>query len=77
MISLKASALADSSCIGCHGANGVSSNPGVPHLAGQRPAYLYLEMKAYQARDTNAMHGKVGTLSDDVLVRIGRLFCQS
>ena len=66
--------LADTSCIGCHGANGVSSNPGVPHLAGQRPAYLYLEMKAYQARATNAMHGKVGSLSDDLLVKLAAYF---
>jgi cytochrome c553 len=46
----------------------------VPHLAGQRPVYLYLEMKAYQARDNNAMHGKVGSLSDDVLVKLAAYF---
>ena len=66
--------LADASCVSCHGVIGVSSNPGVPHLAGQRPAYLYLEMKAYQARDTNAMHGKVGSLSDDLLVKLAAYF---
>jgi mono/diheme cytochrome c family protein len=31
--------LAEASCAGCHGANGISSTPGVPHLAAQRPAY--------------------------------------
>src|SRR5665811_1214964 len=41
--------LADSSCAGCHGANGISASPGVPNLAGQRPAYLYLELRAYQS----------------------------
>ena len=46
----------------------------MPHLAGQRSGYLYIEMKAYQARDTNAMHGKVGTLSDDVLVKLAAYF---
>ncbi len=66
--------LADFSCIGCHGANGISSNPGVPHLAGQRPAYLYTEMKAYQGRDTNAMHSKVGALNDDQLVKLAAYF---
>ncbi len=66
--------LADASCAGCHGVNGVSSNPGVPHLAGQRPAYLYLEMKAYQARDTNSMHGKVRALDDDLLVKLAAYF---
>ncbi|MGA7389992.1 MAG: c-type cytochrome, partial [Pseudolabrys sp.] len=33
--------LVQNSCAGCHGANGISSNPGVPNLAGQRGAYLY------------------------------------
>src|SRR6266567_1783212 len=41
--------LANSSCAGCHGANGISTTQGTPNLAGQRSAYLYLELKAYQA----------------------------
>jgi cytochrome c553 len=68
--------LADASCVSCHGVNGVSSNPGVPHLAGQRPAYLYLEMKAYQARDTNSMHGKVRALDDGLLVKLAAYFAR-
>src|SRR5690349_14602598 len=32
--------LAESTCAGCHGANGVSESIGVPHLAGQRAPYL-------------------------------------
>ena len=45
--------LAEASCASCHGLNGISTAKGVPHLAGQRPAYLYLELRAYQsgARD--------------------------
>ena len=43
--------LADLSCAKCHGANGVSTTNGVPNLAGQRPSYLYLELKAYQLGD--------------------------
>jgi cytochrome c553 len=66
--------LARSSCAGCHGANGISTNPGVPHLAGQRPAYLYLELKAYQARDTNAMHNEVGFLNDDAMVKLAAYY---
>ena len=41
--------LAEASCAGCHGAAGISTTAGVPNLAGQRPAYLYLELKAYQS----------------------------
>jgi cytochrome c553 len=43
--------LAVASCSGCHGADGVSTTGGVPNLAGQRPSYLYLELKADQLGD--------------------------
>ncbi len=64
--------LAETSCAGCHGVNGISASPGVPHLAGQRPAYLYLELKAYQAgaRGASAMKNAVGALSDDALFKL-------
>ena len=41
--------VAEASCAACHGANGISATKGIPHLAGQRPAYLYLELRAYQS----------------------------
>jgi len=68
--------LAESSCAGCHGANGISASPGVPHLAGQRPAYLYLELKAYQAgsRGASAMSNAVRALSDDALFKVAAYF---
>ena len=43
--------LADLSCSNCHGADGVSKTKGVPNLAGQRPSYLYLKLKADQNGD--------------------------
>jgi cytochrome c553 len=63
--------VADASCAQCHGANGISSAKGVPHLAGQRPVYLHLELRAYQsgARDDKAMTNAVRFLSDDALVK--------
>jgi cytochrome c553 len=63
--------LADASCAGCHGANGISSNKDVPHLAGQRPGYLYLELRAYQsgARGDSAMGAVVKNLNDSALVK--------
>ena len=63
--------LAKSSCAGCHGVNGISESPGVPHLAGQRAAYLYLELKAYQsgARGASAMNNAIRPLSDDALFK--------
>jgi cytochrome c553 len=63
--------VAEASCARCHGANGISATKGVPHLAGQRPAYLHIELRAYQmgARGDNAMHDAVKYLSDDALFK--------
>jgi cytochrome c553 len=68
--------LAESSCSGCHGANGISSSPGVPNLAGQRAVYLYLELRAYQSgvRGDSAMNNAVKFLNDDALVKVAAYF---
>ncbi len=62
---------AEKVCAGCHGVNGVSLTEGIPHLAGQRPVYLYLELKAYQSgvRGSSAMRDAVQLLSDDALMK--------
>jgi cytochrome c553 len=36
-------------CITCHGANGLSTLPNAPHLAGQPMIYLVEQMKAYRS----------------------------
>jgi cytochrome c553 len=68
--------LAQASCASCHGADGISTTAGVPNLAGQRPAYLYLELKAYQsgARSNAEMTDKVKFLSDDALVKVAAYY---
>ena len=68
--------VAESSCARCHGANGISTTKGVPHLAGQRPAYLHFELRAYQsgARDDKAMIAAVRFLSDDALVKVSAYY---
>jgi cytochrome c553 len=43
--------LADTACATCHGADGISATNEVPHLAGQRPSYVYGRLKAYQLGD--------------------------
>jgi cytochrome c553 len=35
-------------CVSCHGANGVSTNPVYPNLAGQKAAYLLKQMRDFQ-----------------------------
>lgn len=68
--------LAEMNCSACHGANGVSSTPGIPNLAGQRPAYLYLELKGYQNgnRSDSRMQDVVRFLSDDALTKVAAYF---
>lgn len=68
--------LAESTCAGCHGANGISSMKDVPHLAGQRPGYLYLELKAYQAgaRADSTMAAVVKFLSTDALYKVAAYY---
>jgi len=68
--------IAQATCVRCHGLDGISTAKGVPHLAGQRPAYLYLELRAYQsgARGKKAMDGAVEFLSDDALVKVAAYY---
>lgn len=68
--------LAEMTCGACHGVDGVSTNQLVPNLAGQRPAYLYLELKAYQsgARGDSAMNNTVKFLSDGAMVKVAAYF---
>lgn len=68
--------VADGLCARCHGAAGISATSGVPHVAGQRPSYLYTKIKAYQsgARDDHAMEGAVKFLNDDALVKVAAYY---
>jgi len=68
--------IAQATCVRCHGLDGISTAKGVPHLAGQRPAYLYLELRAYQsgARGKKVMDGAVEFLGDDALVKVAAYY---
>jgi cytochrome c553 len=68
--------LAETNCAGCHGASGISVTQGIPHLAGQRPAYLYVELKAYQSgnRGDSVMANVAKVLNDDALVKVAAYF---
>jgi cytochrome c553 len=69
--------VAEASCAGCHGLDGISTIPIVPNIAGQRPPYLYLELKAYQSgvRGARAMQGAVKKyLNEDALVNVSTYY---
>ncbi|WP_126456998.1 c-type cytochrome [Sulfuriflexus mobilis] len=55
------------SCIGCHGANGISDNPLFPNLAGQKELYLIKQLKAFKngSRIDPTMNAMVTALKDD------------
>jgi cytochrome c553 len=62
--------VANSACAACHELNGVSTADGVPSLAGQRPVYLYTELKAYRAgaRGSGVMTEAVRNLNNAALL---------
>ena len=47
---------AEANCAGCHGMDGISTEAGQPHLAGQRSVYIYRVLKAFQADARNDEH---------------------
>jgi cytochrome c553 len=68
--------VAIASCATCHALTGVALARGTPHIAGQRAAYLYSELRVYQAgrRGDTAMNNAVKFLSDDALVKVAAYY---
>lgn len=68
--------VAESTCVRCHGANGISATRGTPHIAGQRAAYIHLQLRAYQqgGRPQSPMAGAVRFLRDDALVSVAAYY---
>ena len=64
--------VAGSACVSCHGINGISMEPGVPHLAGQRTVYLYRVLQSYQSRErrNDSMVHAAGFLNDEALLAV-------
>ncbi len=67
----KAQAIVTQVCAACHGADGNSTSPANPKLAGQHPEYLYKQLKEFKAADGKPaaranpiMAGFAGQLSD-------------
>jgi cytochrome c553 len=68
--------LAAATCAKCHGLDGIAATKEAPNLAGQRPSYLYLELKEYQAqhRTSSDMYEKVKFLSEDAIVKVAAYY---
>lgn len=70
--------VAEASCASCHGLNGIakSKDKDMPNIAGQRPGYLYQELRIYQTggRGNTPMNNAVKFLSDDALVKVAAYY---
>ena len=68
--------VAGTTCASCHGINGVSTQPGIPHLAGQRTVYLHRVLQAYQSRErhNDAMNHATGFLNEEALLAVAAYY---
>ena len=73
---IKAGEKKAAACLGCHGQKGVSNNPQWPNLAGQKPAYLSAQLKAFRdkSRINPTMQGMAASLSDDDIENLAAYF---
>lgn len=65
-----------SSCAGCHGAAGISSNPAWPNLAGQKEQYLKKQLEQFRAgqRQDPLMSPMAKNLSDQDIANLAAYF---
>lgn len=63
-------------CVGCHGAGGKSSNAQFPNLAAQQPSYIVNQLKAFKSgsRANSMMAGMAAGLSDDDMANLAAYF---
>jgi cytochrome c553 len=68
--------VADTACASCHGVDGVSPEPGIPHLAGQRTVYLHRVLQAYQKRERHhdEMNHATGFLNEEALLAVSAYY---
>ncbi len=71
-----ATAKAKAVCAGCHGPNGISTNPMWPNLAGQKDQYLVKAMKEYRdgARLDPNMAALAQGLTDDDIANLAAFY---
>ena len=63
-------------CAACHGVNGLSVADTIPNLAGQKPAYLEIQLKALRdgSRKNPIMGAIAGQLSNDDIANVAAYF---
>ncbi|MFU8816025.1 MAG: c-type cytochrome [Pseudomonadales bacterium] len=63
-------------CVACHGADGNSPAPSFPHLAGQWPRYLRVQLLKYRSgeRDNAVMNAQAAGLSQDEIIALAAFY---
>lgn len=63
-------------CAGCHGPEGVAVAPTFPHIAGQRPDYLYKQLMDYKngSRQNAIMQGMVAALDEQAMANLAAYY---
>lgn len=63
-------------CMACHGANGISNNPEWPNLAGQKEKYLAVALTAYREgnRQNPLMAPMAKPLSDEDIANLAAYY---
>ena len=63
-------------CFGCHGAEGNSKNPNFPSLAGQKPAYLVNQLRAFRegTRQNGMMQNMAANLTNQEIINLAAFF---
>lgn len=69
-------ATATKTCGGCHGVQGISTSPGIPHLAGQHAAYIWSGLSLYKKgeRNNRSMHNIVDDLSEADMANVAAYY---
>ncbi len=72
----KAQAIVDKVCGARHGADGNSTSPTYPNLAGQQPEYIYKQLTEFKsgARKNSIMAPNVTALSNDDMLNLAAYF---
>jgi cytochrome c553 len=68
--------VANTACADCHGLDGISTAPGIPHLAGQRLVYMHRVLQAYQDRNRRNydMNHAIGFLNEDAILAVAAFY---
>jgi cytochrome c553 len=68
--------VANTACADCHGLDGISTAPGIPHIAGQRTVYLHRVLQAYQDRErrNDDMNHAIGFLNENAILAVAAFY---